>query len=102
ALSNLGAAYVKLGQYDDAVARYNEALKVDPMAISVRFNLGLAYYKSARPNEAIAQLKRVVASEPDARNAYLVLADCYRQTGQGQGLLGPLKTPRHTVGGDLH
>jgi tetratricopeptide (TPR) repeat protein len=101
ALSNLGAAYVKLGQYDDAIAQYNAALKVDPMANSVRFNLGLAYYKSARPNEAIAQLKRVVASEPDARNAYLVLADCYRQTGQDQELLALLKPREQLFGDDL-
>ena len=30
ALSNLGAAYVRLGQYDDAVAQYALALKADP------------------------------------------------------------------------
>ena len=92
---------MKLGQYDDAIAQYNAALKVDPMANSVRFNLGLAYYKSARPNEAIAQLKRVVASEPDARNAYLVLADCYRQTGQDQELLALLKPREQLFGDDL-
>ena len=30
ALSNLGAAYVRLGQFDDAIAQYNHALKNDP------------------------------------------------------------------------
>ena len=45
-------------------------------------NLALAYYKSGRPNEAIQPLKIVVATNPDAKNAYLILADCYLQTGQ--------------------
>jgi tetratricopeptide (TPR) repeat protein len=82
ALSNLGAAYVRLGQFDDAIAQYNAALEIDPSNATVRLNLALAYYKSGRPNEAIRPLKIVVATNPDAKNAYLILADCYLQTGQ--------------------
>lgn len=82
ALSNLGAAYVHLGQFDDAIAQYGAALKIDPSNATVRLNLALAYYKSGRPNEAIQPLKIVVATNPDAKNAYLILADCYLQTGQ--------------------
>jgi tetratricopeptide (TPR) repeat protein len=82
ALSNLGAAYVHLGQFDDAIAQYDAALKIDPSNATVRLNLALAYYKSGRPNEAIKPLKIVVATNPDAKNAYLILADCYLQTGQ--------------------
>src|SRR5262245_47798296 len=47
ALSNLGAAYAKLGQYDDAVKEYDAALKVDPANTQIRLNLALTYYKSA-------------------------------------------------------
>jgi tetratricopeptide (TPR) repeat protein len=82
ALSNLGAAYVHLGQFDDAIAQYDAALKIEPSNATVRLNLALAYYKSGRPNEAIRPLKMVVATNPDAKNAYLILADCYLQTGQ--------------------
>lgn len=82
ALSNLGAAYVRLGQFDDAIAQYEAALKADPMSAAVRLNMALAYYKSARPDRAIPHLLRVVAAEPEAKNAYLLLADCYLQTGQ--------------------
>src|SRR5260370_39740537 len=46
ALSNLGAAYVRLGQYDDGIQQYEAALKVDPTNNAVRLNLALAYYKS--------------------------------------------------------
>ena len=101
ALSNLGAAYGRLGQFDDAIREYEAALKLDPTATSVRLNLALAYYKSARPNQAIPQLKRVLASEPDARNAYLVLADCYLQTGQDQEVVSLLKPRDQLFQSDL-
>jgi protein O-GlcNAc transferase len=101
ALSNLGAAYVRLGQFDDAITQYEAALKADSLNHTVRLNLALAYYKSARPQLAIPQLKRVVASEPEAKNAYLVLADCYLQTGQDKELIGLLKPREQLFGADL-
>ena len=101
ALSNLGAAYVRLGQYDDGIKQYQAAIKADPANSTFRLNLALAYYKSARPNEAALQLKRVVASEPDAKNAYLVLADCYLQTGQDQEVIALLKPRAAMFGNDL-
>ena len=101
ALSNLGAAYAKLGQFDDAVKQYDLALKADSDNTQIRMNLALAYYKSARPNEAIPQLKRVLSSDPNAKGAYLVLADCYLQTGQEREIVSLLQ-PRETMfGSDL-
>src|SRR3954453_17399083 len=65
ALTNLGAAYVRLGQFDDAIKEYESALKPDPTSSAARLNLALAYYKSGRATLAIPQLKRVVATEPE-------------------------------------
>jgi tetratricopeptide (TPR) repeat protein len=96
ALSNLGAAYVRLGQFDDGIREYEAALKADPANSTFRLNLALAYYKSARPSDAIPQLKRVLASEPEAKNAYLVLAECYLQMGQDREVAALLK-PREAM-----
>jgi len=101
ALSNLGAAYVRLGQYEDGIRQYENALKIDPVNTTVRLNLALAYYKSARPREAIPQLKRVLSSDTEARSAYLVLADCYLQTGQDQEVVSLLKAREPLFGNDL-
>jgi tetratricopeptide (TPR) repeat protein len=101
ALSNLGAAYVRLGQFDDAIKQYEEALKHDGSNNAVRLNLALAYYKSARPLLAIPHLKRVLSSDPESRNAYLILADCYLQTGQEQQVLALLKPREQMFGSDL-
>src|SRR5688500_17692894 len=101
ALSNLGAAYAQLGQFDDAVTQYQAALKADPLNSAVRLNLALAYYKSARPQAAIPQLKRVLASEPETKSAYLVLADCYLQTGQPAEVVSLLQPREQMFGADL-
>jgi tetratricopeptide (TPR) repeat protein len=101
ALANLGAAYVRLGQYDDGIKQYEAALKVDPASTTTRLNLGLAYYKSARPREAISQLKRVLSADAEARNAYLVLADCYLQIGQDPEVVSLLKPREQLFGNDL-
>ena len=101
ALSNLGAAYAKLGQFDDAAAQYDAALKSDPDNAQIRLNLALTYYKSARPNQAIPHLKRVLSSDPQAKSAYLVLADCYVQTGQDQEAVSLLQPREAMFGADL-
>lgn len=101
ALSNLGAAYVKLGQYDDAIRQYEAALKADPANAAVRLNLALAYYKSARVEEAIPQLKRVLAADPESRSAYLILADAYLQTGRDQDAVTLLQPREQMFGKDL-
>src|SRR3954470_9803960 len=101
ALSNLGAAYVHLGQFEDAIAQYTTALAIDPANATVRMNLALAYYKSARPNEAVSALKAVVATAPETRQAYLILADCYLQTGRPQEAVALLKPRAAMFEGDL-
>jgi len=101
ALSNLGAAYVRLGQYAEAIAQYEAALKTEPLNHVVRLNLALAFYKSARPNDAIPQLRRVLAASPESPNAYLILADCYLQTGQEQEVVTLLQPREQMFGADL-
>ncbi len=101
ALSNLGAAYVHLGQFEDAIAQYKTALAIDPGNAAVRMNLALAYYKSARPTEAVEPLKAVVAAAPETKNAYLILADCYLQTGHPQDAVSLLKPREAMFEGDL-
>ena len=92
---------MRLGQYDEAIKQYEAALQSDALNNAVRLNLALAYYKSARPNDAIPQLKRVISSDPEAKNAYLILADCYLQTGQEKELVSLLKPREQMFGGDL-
>jgi tetratricopeptide (TPR) repeat protein len=82
ARSNLGAAYVRLGRYEDAVAQYRKALEAEPGQTKVRFNLALALYKSALISDAAAELEKVVAADPQNNAALLLWADCLLRLGQ--------------------
>lgn len=80
--SNLGAAYVRLGKYDEAIEEYRAALAADGGNPAFRFNLGLAYYKAARLPDAIEAFKAVLAASPENAPAALLLADALLQSGQ--------------------
>ena len=102
ALSNLGAAYVRLGQYDEAIKQYEAALKADALNNAVRLNLALAYYKSARPNDAIPQLKRVVSVRPRGEERLpgaRATATC--RPGRTRSSSSLLKPREQMFGGDL-
>ena len=94
ARSNLGAVFVRLGRYEDAVREYRRALELGPGLATVRFNLALALYKSALLAEAARELEQVVAIDPKNTKALLLLADCELQAGNDPRvieLLSPLE-----------
>lgn len=94
ARSNLGAAYARLGRYQDAIQQYKLALALDANNATIRFNLGLAFYKAAHLPEAAAELAQVVAAQPQNKNAVVLLADCHFRRGELKkviDLLSPLE-----------
>jgi tetratricopeptide (TPR) repeat protein len=94
ALSNLGAAFMKLGRFEEAITRYRKALAVAPDVVGVRLNLGLAFYKADRIEEAVPEFEAVVKATPRHPAATLLLADCRLRMGERQqviDLLSPLE-----------
>ncbi len=85
--SNLGAAYVRLGKYDEAIQQYRQALAIDGANPAFRFNLALAYYKAARMPEAIEAFQAALAANPDNNAAVLLLGDALLQTGRFQQVI---------------
>jgi len=94
ALSNLGAVRTAQGRYEEAIARYREALGLGPARTAVRLNLALALEKAGRPADAAAELERVVAESPQNRNAVILLAECRVRLGE-PGRAVALLTPLH-------
>jgi tetratricopeptide (TPR) repeat protein len=86
ARSNLGAVFVKMGRYEDAIREYLEALRAAPPDLSVRlrFNLALAYYKSSQIPEAVTELEVLHAAQPTDLNLALLLSDCRLRLGEYQ------------------
>jgi tetratricopeptide (TPR) repeat protein len=99
--SNLGAAYVKLGRFDDGMEQYREAIRLDPGNATYRFNLALAYYKAVRPSEAIPEFREVLRLEPAHRAATLLLADCQFQTGDDAAVVATLAPHESAFADDL-
>ena len=100
ARSNLGAAYVRLGRYEDAIGEYRRALTAVPSHAGVRFNLALALYKSAQVPPAAEEQEKVLTLEPGHKAARLLLADCRLQQGDEAGVLALLEPHEADLGQD--
>jgi tetratricopeptide (TPR) repeat protein len=100
ARSNLGAAYVRLGRYQDAVREYRRALEVEPEQAAVRFNLALALYKTGLVAEAAQELEQTLARDPKNTAALLLLADCELQMGNEARVLSLLEPQDAALGQD--
>lgn len=101
ARSNLGAAYARLGRYEDAIGHYRTALEAIPEQHQIRFNLGVALYKAARIVEAGEELRKVVKGAPDLHNALLLLADCLLQQGRHAKVIELLEPQKPALGENL-
>jgi tetratricopeptide (TPR) repeat protein len=96
--SNLGAAYARLGRYEEAIDQYRQALKLNPGNQTIRYNLALAYYKAAWFTEAANELTSLVASMPadaaERQSTIFILADSRVRLGEYRkaiDLLSPLE-----------
>jgi tetratricopeptide (TPR) repeat protein len=95
ARSNMAAALVRLGRYDEAVDQYTKALAADPGQNAVRLNLGLALYKASRVDQAQKVFQDVLDRDSGQKTALLLLADCSLQLGQ-EARVVKLLTPRES------
>jgi tetratricopeptide (TPR) repeat protein len=95
---NLGAAYARLGRYEEAITQYTLALARDQRNQTTRYNLALAYYKAALFAEAAGEMAPLTAviqkDQPEWLSAVLILADCQVRMGEYKkviDLLSPLE-----------
>src|SRR5581483_4230128 len=72
-LSNLGAAYAKLGRFQDAIEQYKKSLKLEPNNPGVELNLALTYYKTGQVEEAAGILEKVHQAAPAELQPTLLL-----------------------------
>jgi type IV pilus biogenesis/stability protein PilW len=82
--NNLGACYLALGQYPEAIALFEQALQdvLYRTPFIAQGNLGWALYKSGNTKSAIEHLKLAVSQNPDYCQGYRSLGMIYSDTGQ--------------------
>lgn len=62
---NQGIDYYKVGQYDNAIAAFRAAIKLDPSYIDAYYNLGTVLESLHQYDAALAVFKQVIVRKPD-------------------------------------
>ena len=65
--NNLGNAFDHLGKYQEAVAQYTEALRINPNYAEAHYNLGNAFDHLGKYQEAVAQYTEALRINPIMR-----------------------------------
>jgi tetratricopeptide (TPR) repeat protein len=77
ALVKEGVALHDAGKYDEAIAKYKEALKIDPEYPTAYHEISYSLFSSGRGKEAIAYLEKLLTLDPKSGGAYDMLGSIY-------------------------
>lgn len=82
--NNLGEAYDKNEQYDEAIVEFENTLKIDPNYVFGLNNLGNIYGKKEQYWKAIEYFEKALAVKPDYAPAHYNLARAFHKVEQPQ------------------
>jgi len=83
--NNLGSAFFKKRQLDEAIAQFQKALEINPNDAKAHNNLGDAFAQKGQLDEAIAQFQKALRLNPDDGNAQKNLAKAQALVRQSAG-----------------
>jgi cytochrome c-type biogenesis protein CcmH/NrfG len=69
----LGNLYFDAERYNDAIAWYEDALKINPTDANVSTDLGVAYYYTNQADKAVAQFEKSLSVDPQHTKTLLNL-----------------------------
>lgn len=81
AYKSRGAAHLRLGRIQDALADFNRVLELDPNSARAFHLRGLAHEKAGDYAKAIADLSKAIEINPQYGAAYYSRANLYSKTG---------------------
>jgi tetratricopeptide (TPR) repeat protein len=79
---NLGNALVSAGRMPDAIAQFEEALRLNPVLAEAHYNLGTTFASAGRIPEAIAHFEAALRLKPDYAEAHYNLGVCLLSAGR--------------------
>ncbi len=79
---NLGSAFQKGGQLDEATAQYQETIRLKPDYTPAHYNLGNTLSKKGQLDEAIHQYQEALRLKPDYADAHYNLGNILMKRGQ--------------------
>lgn len=75
--NNLAAVLIDRGEYDEAISRLQEAIRVKPYDVAAIFNLGNAFYHSGQFDNAIAEYQDALRLDSGNLNLHLNLGNAF-------------------------
>jgi tetratricopeptide (TPR) repeat protein len=95
-LNDRADVYRSMGQLDDAVADYQQAIELEPKRVESYVGLALVYEKQGKPKLAKDCYERLVAADPKSATVYLRRAEYRRNQQQfAQALADCEEASRH-------
>jgi tetratricopeptide (TPR) repeat protein len=77
ASATAAVAAMKAGNYDEAIAKYNDVIAVAPTCAECYYNIGASYANKKDYAQAEAAFKKTIELKPDSADAYTALAGLY-------------------------
>ena len=81
AIKSRGAAYLRLGNIQNAIADFNRVLELDPRNARTFHLRGLAHEKAGDDKQALADLNKAIEINPEYGVAYHSRANLYTKMG---------------------
>jgi Flp pilus assembly protein TadD len=100
AWNTLGGNYKTLGQYDDALHAFQQAVRLDSTKAYYFHDLGLVNAVVGRMDNAIAAFERVIAIDPNHSLAHATLGGYYRKNGNEELAQKHIERARNLLGAD--
>jgi tetratricopeptide (TPR) repeat protein len=88
--ANLGIALARAGRHAEAIARFEEALAIEPASAPALFGLGTVMADIGRRDEAIAALRRAAAASPRDARVHASLGLVYFASGRADSAAAAL------------
>lgn len=86
-----GQQAIKSGQFEQAVAEFNDVLRISPGLVQAEVNLGLAHYLLGNYAQSTAIMAKVARQQPDQMASALFLGLGYLKLGSAGKARGPLE-----------